>query len=195
MSFLDLEAEDATSLEGFGEVPGLDEAASALHEIAPPPEEKPVVDDEPEGDLPFGFGGMARAHSPSLPFGFGASSLGLASLRSDGSDEGPYVHDAVEEPTAVALPPTSEPTPAEVEATVASPPLAIAQDEPPHAELNEATSEAVVSASSDTSLPDVPDLWSGSVVDVRGAYGLEQVQPPVSTLEPTPTPEPPAWPP
>ena len=195
MSFLDLEAEDATSLEGFGEVPGLDEAASALHEIAPPPEEKPVVDDEPEGDLPFGFGGMARAHSPSLPFGFGASSLGLASLRSDGSDEGPYVHDAVEEPTAVALPPTSEPTPAEVEATVASPPLPIAQDEPPHAELIEATSEAVVSASSDTSLPDVPDLWSGSVVDVRGAYGLEQVQPPVSTLEPTPTPEPPAWPP
>ena len=73
-SFLDLEAEDATSLEGFGEVPGLDEAATALHEIAPPPEQEPVEEEEPEGDLPFGFGGMARAHAPSLPFGFGASS-------------------------------------------------------------------------------------------------------------------------
>ena len=83
MSFLDLEAEDTTSLEGFGEVPGLDEAATALHEIAPPPEPKPVEEEEPEGDLPFGFGGMARAHAPSLPFGFGASSLGLGVLQAD----------------------------------------------------------------------------------------------------------------
>ena len=83
MSFLDLEAEDTTSLEGFGEVPGLDEAATALHEIAPPPEPKPVEEKEPEGDLPFGFGGMARAHAPSLPFGFGASSLGLGALQAD----------------------------------------------------------------------------------------------------------------
>jgi hypothetical protein len=82
-SFLDLEAEDTTSLEGFGEVPGLDEAATALHEIAPPPEPEPVEEEEPEGDLPFGFGGMARAHAPSLPFGFGASSLGLAALQAD----------------------------------------------------------------------------------------------------------------
>ena len=85
-SFLDLEADDATSLEGFGEVPGLDEAATALHEIAPPPEEEPVDEEEPEGDLPFGFGGMARAHAPSLPFGFGASSLGLAALQADRPD-------------------------------------------------------------------------------------------------------------
>ena len=70
MSFLDLEAEDATSLEGFGEVPGLDEAASALHEIAPPPEEKPVVDDEPAGDLPFGF----RRHG-TRPFPFASVRL------------------------------------------------------------------------------------------------------------------------
>ena len=83
MSFLDLEAEDTTSLEGFGEVPGLDEAATALHEIAPPPEPEQVEDEEPEGDLPFGFGGMARAHAPSLPFGFGASSLGLGALQAD----------------------------------------------------------------------------------------------------------------
>ena len=64
MSFQDLEAEDTSSLEGFGEVPGLDEAATALHEIAPPPEPKLVEEEEPEGDLPFGFGGMARAHAP-----------------------------------------------------------------------------------------------------------------------------------
>ena len=82
-SYLDLEAEDATSLEGFGEVPGLDEAATALHEIAPPPEQEPIEEEESEGDLPFGFGGMARAHAPSLPFGFGASSLGLAALQAD----------------------------------------------------------------------------------------------------------------
>lgn len=82
-SFLDLEADDATSLEGFGEVPGLDEAATALHEIAPPPEQEPVEEEEPEGDLPFGFGGMARAHAPSLPFGFGASRTGLAALQAD----------------------------------------------------------------------------------------------------------------
>lgn len=82
-SFLDLEAEDATSLEGFGEVPGLDEAATALHEIAPPPKQEPVEEEEPEGDLPFGFGGMARAHAPSLPFGFGASRTGLTALQAD----------------------------------------------------------------------------------------------------------------
>ena len=65
---------------------GVDAASSALfsepHLTAgnAEPEAEPEEEEEPQGDLPFGFGGLARSHAPSLPFGFGASSQGLAAL-------------------------------------------------------------------------------------------------------------------
>ena len=229
MSFLDLEAEDTTSLEGFGEVPGLDEAASALHEIAPPPEPEPVEEEEPEGDLPFGFGGMARAHAPSLPFGFGASSLGLAALQADrpeaeppsepqASEEGstdagsdsvvgtdpdvqPAEFPAGTADAELALPPV----PVEAPVVVAEPAPSGQDDRPPstHDPVKASTSNAlpeVPAGATEGSAPEpsalvVPDLWSGTVADVREAYGLEQ-NPPISTsAEPALTSEPPAWPP
>ena len=228
MSFLDLEAEDTTSLEGFGEVPGLDEAATALNEIAPSPEPEPVEEEEPEGDLPFGFGGMARAHAPSLPFGFGASSLGLAALQADrpeaeppsepqASEEGstdagsdsvvgtdpdvqPAEFPAGTADAELALPPL----PVEAPVVVAEPAPSGQDDRPPstqdpvNASASNAPPEAPAGAT-EGSAPEpsalvVPDLWSGTVADVREAYGLEQ-NPPISTsAEPALTSEP-AWPP
>ncbi|HIH52926.1 MAG TPA: hypothetical protein HA286_01480 [Candidatus Poseidoniaceae archaeon] len=181
-SFIDLEAEDATSLEGFGEVPGLDEAASALHEIAPPPEEE-AVEEEPEGDLPFGFGGQARTHAPSLPFGFGASSQGLSAFT--GGSEAASGSKAPSEGDPVQDPKTPAPSTGDEHEDEAS-----GHEEP----LDNATQsvdapfslppvpEVVPTASVDpldhNSAPehgfDVPDLWSGAAVDVREAYGLAE---------------------
>lgn len=192
MSFIDLEAEDSTSLDGFGEVPGLDEAASALHEIAPPPEEDPVTEEEPEGDLPFGFGGMARAHAPSLPFGFGASSQGLSSLHTDrrvdqpsgesapvndptvegGSDE---VHQTGFEVRDAELTPDSEPA---AQSGLPMVPVDVPETSPP-----------------EPSAMEVPNLWSGTVVDVRSVYGLERTLQPNGTPADDLSPQAPAWPP
>ena len=192
MSFIDLEAEDSTSLDGFGEVPGLDEAASALHEIAPPPEQEPVAEEEPEGDLPFGFGGMARAHAPSLPFGFGASSLGLSSLHTDRPEDRasgasapvqdmPFEvesNDAREADFDVQV---AEPTPKSEPAT--QPTLTMeALDDPGPA------SPAPVAL-------EVPDLWSGMDGDVRSAYGLERTPQPSDAPADDLPPQAPAWPP
>ena len=217
MSFLDLEAEDSTSLEGFGEVPGLDEAATALHEIAPPPEEQPAVEEKPEGDLPFGFGGMARAHAPSLPFGFGASSLGLSSLKdepspreasdaeataeapisSDVSDEGARLAAVVEEiePAVVNLPAPEVPSPPQgALPDGASPPM------PPEAEVAAPVPIEGVAVAPHASTPEpavlsVPDLWSRAVQDVRSAYGLDHRPSPSAASEPVVEPKVSTWPP
>ena len=202
-SFLDLEAEDTTSLEGFGEVPGLDEAASALHEIAPPPE-KEDVKEEPNGDLPFGFGGLARSHAPSLPFGFGASSQGLSAFTGDGGDASTPAledevtsslqpmddtdldHDSADDGpssddgntgTTVPLPlvhAEDEPPQAAPESVEApsAPPLALpAVPEPPTMVVESPEVEQSPSPSVGIG---VPELWSGTTVDVRGAYGLAE---------------------
>ena len=200
-NFLDLEAEDTTSLEGFGEVPGLDEAASALHEIAPPPE-KEDVEEEPNGDLPFGFGGLARSHAPSLPFGFGASSQGLSAFTGDGADASTP---ALEDDLTSSLQPMEEadldhdsaddgpssddgntgatvPLPldhAEDEAPQAAP-ESVEAPRAPHIALPAVPEPATVVVEAPVVEPspgpsggvDVPELWSGTTVDVRGAYGL-----------------------
>ena len=228
-SFLDLEAEDATTLEGFGEVPGLDEAATALHEIAPPPEQEPIEEEEPEGDLPFGFGGMARAHAPSLPFGFGASSLGLAALQADRpeaeassepaatmevatdtkstmvSESVPDAKPAEITPETADLEPALPPVPTEAPVVVAEP-APSGQDEmipatrgAAHPSASNESAEGMVDAL-ESSAPDhaelvVPELWSGSVTDVRAAYGLEQNPSSSTFAEPVSTSQGPAWPP
>ena len=202
MSFLDLEAEDSTSIEGFGEVPGLDEAASALHEIAPPPEEKPAVDDEPDGDLPFGFGGMARAHAPSLPFGFGASSLGLAVLQGEplGTEASPQPSN--EHPTAIedASP---EPSGAAAQETIEAPlPQVPRENESTHPVMPEPAPEVSSSLASEGTMLSAPELWSSATVNVRDAYGMASaftedvtVETNVATVEPEVAPSEPAWPP
>ncbi|HII96572.1 MAG TPA: hypothetical protein HA276_02670, partial [Candidatus Poseidoniaceae archaeon] len=190
-------------MEGFGEVPGLDEAASALHEIAPPPE-KEDVKEEPNGDLPFGFGGLARSHAPSLPFGFGASSQGLSAFTGDGGDastpamedevtsslqpmdDTDFDHDSADDGpssddgntgTTVPLPlvhAEDEPPQAAPESVEApsAPPLALpAVPEPPTMVVESPEVEQSPSPSVGIG---VPELWSGTTVDVRGAYGLAE---------------------
>ena len=201
-SFLDLEAEDTASLEGFGEVPGLDEAATALHEIAPPPEQEPVEKEEPEGDLPFGFGGMARAHAPSLPFGFGASSLGLAVLQGEPSVTEASPQPSNEHPAAIedASP---EPSGAVAQATVEAPlPQVPTEDESTHSVMLEPAPEVSSSLASEGTMLAAPELWSNTTVNVRDAYGLAPafteevaVESKVATVKPEVAPPKPAWPP
>lgn len=196
-SFIDLEAEDATSLEGFGEVPGLDEAASALHEIAPPPEEE-AVEEEPEGDLPFGFGGQARTHAPSLPFGFGASSQGLSAFTGGSeaasgskapSDGGPVQDPKTPAPSSgdehgdevLGHEERSDNATQTVDARFSLPPVpevvpTASVDPLDHTPAPEVVPMASVDPLDHTPAPehgfDVPDLWTGAAVDVREAYGL-----------------------
>lgn len=198
MSFLDLEAEDSTSIEGFGEVPGLDEAASALHEIAPPPEEKPAVDDEPDGDLPFGFGGMARAHAPSLPFGFGASSLGLAVLQGEPSGTESSPQPSNEHPAAIENA-SPEPSGVVAQETIEAP---LPQVSAAHPVMLEPAPEVSSSLASEGITLAAPGLWSSATVNVRDAYGLAPafteevtVQSNVATVEAEVAPPKPAWPP
>ena len=203
MSFVDLEAEDSTSLEGFGEVPGLDEAALALHEIAPEPEAEPEEEEEPQGDLPFGFGGLARSHAPSLPFGFGASSQGLAALSEaqarpvdadERTDEGRVEPDAVEHTDASIVEAALEEKqssisalpPVPTGASDALPPIPKAEPVlAPARDLDEANS-----------LPEIPSLWMEPGSDVRQAYGLTSISSsPTVDVSAEPTTGAPSWPP
>lgn len=182
MSFVDLEAEDSTSLEGFGEVPGLDEAALALHEIAPEPEPEPVEDEEPQGDLPFGFGGRARSHAPSLPFGFGASSQGLAALavgqhRPMDDDQGEVQveaeHAEIEAPEPSETPDVVAPREETPEPVSALPPIPAAVPAPPPPIPAPEPVQAPADVQNEAmSLPEIPPLWADPTTDVRQAYGL-----------------------
>lgn len=203
MSFVDLEAEDSTSLEGFGEVPGLDEAALALHEIAPEPEAEPEEEEEPQGDLPFGFGGLARSHAPSLPFGFGASSQGLAALSEaqarpldadEQTDVGRAEQDAldhsdasiVEGPLEEKQEPISALPPVPTGAPDALPPI-------PEAEPVQAPVRDLDFASS---VLEIPSLWMGTGTDVRQAYGLPSTSStPTVDVSAEATTASPSWPP
>lgn len=203
MSFTDLEAGDSTSLEGFGEVPGLDEAASALHEIAPEPEADIVEEEESQGDLPFGFGGLARSHAPSLPFGFGASSQGLSALvegqarpvdADERTDEERAEPDALTHSGASSIEPLAQ---EKQEPVTALPPVPtgapVALPSVPDAEPVEASALELDEA---ISLPEIPSLWTDSGTDVRQAYGLASASSsPALDVSAEPTTAGPSWPP
>ena len=212
MSFVDLEAEDSTSLEGFGDVPGLDEAAMALHEIAPEPEQEPIQEEEPQGDLPFGFGGRARSHAPSLPFGFGASSQGLAALaqsqppsmgeegptgESQPTAEQPPEQPWQEAPEPSETPAIEDPVETPSEPVFALPPIPAAEPVPlPQRSPVESNPAPAVVQNEANSLPEIPSLWAEPSTDVRQAYGLPNTS--ASQTEDEAAPSPPAgpiWPP
>ena len=201
MSFVDLEAEDSTSLEGFGEVPGLDEAASALHEIAPEPEAETVEEEEPQGDLPFGFGGLARSHAPSLPFGFGASSQGLSALvegqaRSvdveEQTDEERAAPDALRHSAASSI----EPPPQEKQERVSALPPVPTDAPVALPSVPEPVEASALELDEAISLPEIPSLWTDSGTDVRQAYGLASASSsPALDVSAEPTTAGPSWPP
>lgn len=204
-TMLDLELEEDGVPEGMGVVPGLEEAAEVLQEVAPddtPAGPTPEEDQEADSSLPFGFGGLARAYVSSLPFGTGASSMGLAHLEVVNEEED-WTEDADETPSAVVEP--------QAQPDSSVPPSTIRVDPLPDSsqKVEEVPPESSVAGDQggqvSTTLV-VPELWSSSQAEIRSVYGwtsrdaaMHEEDPgsPLVVVEAVPIPEPepaPAWP-